>query len=133
MVIVKFGSSRTDCFKAAFQEKLGSMPQRLVDEVKQYEEEVAKLQILADCEITDARFQHLTDSSDAIAQSLNKIFSELRQSNLTAYDLGIKTAKHIESVSTLLETERKDKVLAWVSEIAYRDVHNRKAMKGTGQ
>lgn len=97
---------------------------------------MAKLQTLVDREITDTRFQYLTNASNANIQRLEKILANLRQSNLQAQELNSKTAAYLESVFTLLETARKAAILAWISAIAYRDVHNnrdRKAMEGTGK
>jgi hypothetical protein len=136
VVIVKYASSRTDRFKAAFQDRLASIPRRVLDDIKQYEDEVVKMQGFADREITDTHFQYLTEASNANSERLRKISLDLRQYFLKAQEFDTKTVSYIESISTSLETTRKDTILAWISTIAYRNVHNsrdRKAMDGTGQ
>ena len=136
VVIVNYASSWTDRFKAAFQGKVASMPQRVLDDIKQHEAEVDRLQTLADRETIDIQFQALVDLYKANSQELQKALVELQEANLKAQDLGNITTTQLESISEWTEVTRRDAILSWISTIKYRDAHNnrdKKAMEGTGE
>jgi hypothetical protein len=135
VVIVKYASRRKDQVKTSFQGKAASLPQRVLDYVKKWEDEVAKVQVAADREISDMNFQRIFDNTTANTEKLREVSRLLRKNLSETESMQNRTAAHLETVSAYLEEMQRDKILEWISTIKYANAHNSKgksAIAGTG-
>jgi hypothetical protein len=135
IVIVKYASSRTERFKTAFQDKASSLPQQVIDEVRQCEDEVAKLQTAADREISGMSFQRIYANTVANNQQLKEVSKLFWRSLNQIRSIQDRTAAHLETISTYVEEMQRNHILEWISTIKYGNAHTsdeKSAMAGTG-
>jgi hypothetical protein len=102
IVIVNFSKSWSEKIKTAVQSIAASAPQQAIKEVKDCEDQVAKLQTFADREISDMRFQRVFQQGIANSQQLQEVSSQFLCSLKEVDAMQNRTAKHMETVSEYL-------------------------------